>query len=600
VRYDWPIPADGPGNAAGANEIPVRSHGEFMRLRFLVLLSLLAASAHGAQIGASKPAIVQAVIRAAGLEARIMWMDATANLDNLDTPAKVADVMERCRRANINTVVVDVKPLIGEVMYLSRVAPKLTTYRGKQYDPAYDLLATALAEGHKRGMRVYAAINVFSEGNKLVGRGPAYSNPGWQATCFTPERSIVTDEGAYVVGQTDDPPAADGMSVYTSASGTSKAAKANETYALVVNGVVQAVASAETLDDSSVPIPESGYLLVGNGAAASWMADRLRPGIAAAWDEVDRLLPISQVPSERVSMFVNPIAPEPRAHELAVMKEIASIYPVDGIVFDRMRYSSLSTDFSDLSRRSFEQWAGIKLRNWPGDVYGYSPDPALDVARGPYFRKWLEWRAHNLKGFATEATRTVRAARPAAKCAVYVGSWYGVYYGVGVNWASDEYNAAYDWMTDKYYETGYAPLMDWLCTGAYYPEAYRAGAVKAGRNPNATVQAAGELSNTVVSDAAYVYASIGVSDFTGRPANMLQAIQASTQETQGVMLFDLVYVIQNNLWGVLEQAFPQPAIAPHDVPELLDRIKDVRAVLPPARPKPLDAGAENWRLVIKE
>jgi uncharacterized lipoprotein YddW (UPF0748 family) len=562
---------------------------------------LLSSAAFAASATANKPILVQAVTRAAGLEARVMWMDATGNLDNLDTPAKVADVMEHCRRANINTVVVDVKPLVGEVLYPSKVAKRLTTYRGKQYDPNFDLLQTAINEGRSRGLKVYAAINVFAEGNKLVGRGLAYDKPQWQAITYVPARSILTEDGEYPLSPViDDGPPADGIAAYTSGSGRSKPVKPSETYSIVAGDMVQATVGGGAVQETGVPIPENGTLLVGDGAAGAWMADKLRSGVRVRFTEQDTLIPIVQAPTERVSAFVNPIAPEPRAHELAVMKEIAQNYPVDGIVFDRMRYSSLSTDYSDLSRREFEKWAGVKTMTWPGDILQYTPDPTQEAVRGPYFKPWLEWRARNMHSFAKEATRVVRAARPTAKCAVYVGSWYPVYYSVGVNWASDEYNAAYDWMSESYHETGFAPLMDWLCTGTYYPEPYRATAKQNGRDPDATVEAAGELSNKVVSDASFVYASLSVTDFATRPAALTQAIQAGLSETEGVMLFDLVYIIQNRQWGVLEAAFPRPAIAPHDVPELLSKIADVRAILPPAPEPDVATPMQNWKLVVKE
>jgi len=548
-----------------------------------------------------KPTLVQAVVRAAGLEARIMWMDATANLDNLDTRAKVADVMERCRRANINTVVVDVKPLIGEVLYPSKVAPRLTTYRGKSYDPSYDLLRTALEEGHRRGLKVYANVNVFSEGHKLVGRGPAYEKPEWQAVTYIPDRAIVTDEGSYTVWPViGEAPPADSIAVITPGAGPARNVRPNETYSIVADGVVLVTVASEAVAESTIPIPPNGFVLAGAGSAGQWMADRLRPGVSVRWEMTDRLVPIVQALTERVSVFANPIHPEVRARELAIIREIAENYEIDGIVFDRMRYASLATDFSDMSRQAFEKWAGVTIHNWPADIYQHSAHPTQDTIRGPYFKKWLEWRARVIRGFAEEATKTVRAARPSAKCAVYVGSWYPVYYGVGVNWASDEFNAQYDWMTDTYHQTGYAPLLDWLCTGTYYAEPFRAGAEKSGKDPDATVEAAAALSTRVVSDASYVYASISMSDYAGRPGPLLQALQAGSQESQGVMLFDLVYVIQHNQWGVLEQAFQQPAVAPHDVPELLAKIRDVRAVIPPVPARASLGDDEDWRLVIPE
>jgi hypothetical protein len=387
--------------------------------------------------------------------------------------------------------------------------------------------------------------------------------------------------------------------VYAPTAGPAKNTKPDEVYSLIADGVVQATVGAAAVVETTIPIPPNGFVLAGTGAAAQWMADKLRPGVRVRWDVVDRLVPIAQAATERVSVFVNPIQPEARARELAIIKEIAANYDIDGIVFDRMRYSSLTTDFSDLSRRTFEQWAGVRIQNWPADIYQYPADPTQEIVRGPYFEKWLEWRARVMHKFAEEAMHTVRTARPTAKCAVYVGSWYPVYYGVGVNWASDEYNAQYDWMTDAYYKTGYAPMLDWLCTGTYYPEPFRASARQAGRDPDATVEAAAQLSNAVVSDAAFVYASLNTPDYAGRPGPFLQAIQAAVQETQGVMLFDLVHVIQNSQWGVLQQAFPQPAIAPHDVPDLLKKIQDVRAVLPAVQ-ETVPSTAQNWKLAVPE
>ena len=169
---------------------------------------------------------------------------------------------------------------------------------------------------------------------------------------------------------------------------------------------------------------------------------------------------------------------------------------------------------------------------------------------------------------------------------------------MGVNWASDQYSAEYDWMTSTYHQTGYAPLLDWICTGTYYAEPTRASARNNGREPNATVEAAAELSNEVVNDAAFVYASLNLPDYQGKPAQLLSALNAALSESQGVMVFDLVYVIQYSLWGALMQAFPEPATAPHDIPELLKRIQDVRAVLPAVQVRPPES--EDWRLIINE
>ena len=80
--------------------------------------------------------IAQALTRQAGLEGRVLWIDATANLDRLSTRQGVAAVLERCRMARINTVVVEVKPLSGLVLYRSRIAPRLTEWLGLYFEYA--------------------------------------------------------------------------------------------------------------------------------------------------------------------------------------------------------------------------------------------------------------------------------------------------------------------------------------------------------------------------------------------------------------------------------------------------------------------------------
>ena len=49
----------------------------------------------------------------------------------------------------------------------------------------------------------------------------------------------------------------------------------------------------------------------------------------------------------------------------------------------------------------------------------------------------------------------------------YVGSWYGDYFGVGSNWAADDFQAGYRPLTDAYRKTGFAGLTDWMTTGCF-------------------------------------------------------------------------------------------------------------------------------------
>lgn len=115
---------------------------------------------------------------------RLLWCDAEANCHQLSTQAGVAEVVENAARANIDTLIVDVKPLIGEVLYISKYAPRLGEIDGQQYPESFDLLEAMIQEAHPKGIKVHAAINVFSEGHRQLERGPAFDHPDWQVVMY--------------------------------------------------------------------------------------------------------------------------------------------------------------------------------------------------------------------------------------------------------------------------------------------------------------------------------------------------------------------------------------------------------------------------------
>ena len=382
---------------------------------------------------------------------KLLWLDAEANCRRLSTRADVALVLDKAKAAGIDVVIVDVKPLAGEVLYLSEYAPRLGEVNGFAYPKSFDLLEAAIEEGRSRGIQVHAGINVFSEGHREWGRGPAYRHPEWQAISYE----------------------ADGF-------------KRSE---------------------------ESGIFSFG--------------------------------------IFVNPIGPA-REYELKIVREIVSKYEIDGITFDRMRYPNLYADFSETSRDSFEAWLGQGAIIWPDDVFligDHTPK------QGRYYKQWLEWRAWQIKGFAQEAVGLIRSIKPRLTIGNYVGSWYESYFDVGVNWASEKFHAGYDWMTPQYNQTGIAELFDYLCTGCYYPTPTIAEARAAGRSEGATVEAAARLSCRVVNEACPVYASLYLKDYAGKPEDFRRAIQAALGNSQGVMLFDLIYLEQYDWWRLMEEEF---------------------------------------------
>ena len=485
-------------------------------------------------------------------QARILWCDAEANISRMADVEGVRRIVESAKRARINAIVVDVKPLIGEVLYNSAVAPRLTQVEGFAYPGDFDLLQVMIAEGHARGIKVHANINVFSEGHRHFRQGPGFDRPEWQVVSHEGLWRISIGKAEFEASSVDRPDLRETVSIYTSRNAASPSGEAR-TFVTVSRDRVRAVspeyAPPET-DGCVIAIPEG---------QARGIATEDRVSFSAS--PVFRRMAESRLPSYGV--FVNPIGPA-REYELDIVAEIMSGYPVDGIVFDRMRYPNLHADFSDLSRERFSAWLGDSCLMWPDDVFRINDRPWLPVVQGKYYREWLEWRAHQIKDFVVDATRICHSLRPGAKVSAYVGSWYDHYYNEGANWASEGYHAGAPWMTPAHNRTGYAELLDFLCTGCYYPIATVDQARRAGRPEGATVEAACRRSRKAVRGACPVYGGLYLRDYEKSPNAFESAVRAALAHSDGVMLFDLVYLEKYHWWPIVERLFDEEAVAPHD------------------------------------
>ncbi|MDO8586552.1 MAG: alpha amylase family protein [Armatimonadota bacterium] len=521
--------------------------------------------------------LADAVARAAGLQGRVMWCDAEANIQYLSNCEGVADTLRRCKDAGINTVVVDVKPLSGYVLYNSKVAPHMSAVAKYNYPKGYDLLAAMIEEGHRLGLKVHASVNVFSEGSQAIGAGTAFDHTDWQCVNYEADYWVMTPSGeACPAAGVDVPVPAGRLYVCFKDSGKALADPTILRVLLDRDGEITAVFAAG--QSCSGGVPPGGLVLAASGPAMDWLSPRSVPGGKLAVETRPRFTPVAKSSAEHLAVFVNPAARTVRDYELSVIGEIIRNYSVDGLILDRMRYPNIYADFSDLSRTQFESFIGQAVERWPEDIYQIKA-PDGEIRRGKLFNQWLEWRARRIRDFLAQVRAAVKAEKPGVSLGVYVGSWYSDYYPVGVNWASPRYVPRFDWATSSYNAAGYADHVDYMCAGCYYPYATRAEARAAGKPESATVEAAAQASNEVVMDDTFVYPSLYLLDYANKPDAFTAAVQTALSSGQGVMLFDLVYVRNYDWWQLLKQAFAAPATAPHDVPGLLDKVRDIRRMV---------------------
>ena len=406
-----------------------------------------------------------------------MWFDCEANYATLSHPDSIQFYLAKCKELGFENVVVDVKSIMGEVLYDSQIAPYMGDWEGVTRSRDYDMLGYFIEYGHQMGMKVFGSLNVFAGGHNYFDRGIIYEDKAdWQSICY----------------------------------------------------------------------------------------------------HQGKLTPISQIKTNYNGMM-NPGNPEVRQYQIDVLKEFALKYPeVDGLIFDRVRYDEITSDFSELSKKQFEEYAGVTVENFPEDILSwYDEDGNLRPAwaAGKHFKKWVEYRAMVIHDFVVEAHKALKEINPDLIIGDYTGAWYPTYFQVGVNWASETYDpyqvAEYQWWaTEDYHKAGYAEQLDVYMTGLYYSfitkdDVDKATGVvgqrsEAGMDNSLTycysVEGGAEIAKEITKGVVPVIGSIYVEQYLGDFTPFGPAVTQALKSTDGVMIFDIVHLNKHKLWDELEAA----------------------------------------------
>jgi len=398
-----------------------------------------------------------------------LWFDATANFARLSTRDSIVYYLDRCAALGFTDVVVDVKPITGEVLYPSAFAPRMNSWNGFTRPETFDFLGVFLGEARQRRLRVHASLNVFVAGHNYFDRGLVYStNPEWQSL-------LNTDSG---------------------------------------------------------------------------------------------LVPITRM-KNKYSAMTNPVDETVRSHELRLLHELVSHYPLDGVILDRVRYDGIEADFSERSHKEFEKYLGERVDRFPADIFEWKkgPDERPFRVKGRYYKQWLEWRAWVIRQFIRDARDIVKRVNPRISFGVYAGSWYPIYYEVGVNWASRKYDPSkrYAWATESYRNTGYAEILDFFISGNYYFELTKEEALKAPSKGSEesgavakneywqSVEGSCEIVREVTKGVVPVYGGLYVEQYRGHPEQFEKAIAMCLRKSDGLMIFDVVHIVNFGWWEVLRR-----------------------------------------------
>ncbi|MBD1424854.1 alpha amylase family protein [Sphingobacterium arenae] len=401
----------------------------------------------------------------------ILWFDATANFDRFCEKDSILFYLQKSKEVGVTDIVVDVKPITGEVLYPSKIAPVMTSWGESKTvkDTTWDMLSYFIEEGHKLDLKVHASTNVFVAGHNYFDRGVVYddtSKAKWQTLSYLPEGMKLISEQ-----------------------------------------------------------------------------------------------------KNKYSTMLNPALPQVQEYELSILKELVAMYPqLDGIILDRVRFDNLNADFSEQSKRLFEQHRGEAVKNFPADIYTFA---GTERKNGPLFKEWLAWRAKVIHDFIYKAREELKAIHPDIVFGDYTGSWYPLYFDVGVNFASKEYDPSeeFDWATTAYKEYGYAEALDLFTTGNYYFEVEKSEllaqtdttkkTLESGlivkKEDWYTVEGSAELVNKVTMGKTPVYAGLYVEQYKGHPDQFVKALKMCRQKSHGSMIFDIVHIINYGWWDQVKE-----------------------------------------------
>lgn len=519
--------------------------------------------------------MVENIIKNKNMKSRILWYDLSANLDSLDTPEEVADIVAKTAKANINAIVLDVKNRSGFVPYPSEYSPHLSESKNPKYSSYpedYDLIATVLNEAKKYGIEVHLNINTFSAGDIIYQEGPSIDNQGWQTIVYDTNRIVMDSQGnTHAIHGFDKVRNANELIVYTPENNDVSPANRWGLDVVVDGDVVVDIVDQVIVGDRVVPVPDNGYVLSGHGKARQWILDHLSVGeiVDIASVEAD-LKPVGETAGP--AAFMNPINPDVQAYTWNVIEELVNNYDVDGITLDRARYNNIYTDFSDLSREKFEASIGQQITNWPEDIFTVSFDENEKVINpGPFYKEWIKWRSQNIHDYFEATKLFLRDLDSSILFNTYVGSWHPLYYSEGVNWGSKKYNPEYDWAADDYNETGYANHLDFLMTGLYYGDVMIEDLN--GEKPYwYSVEGAADISMEATQYDTFVYGSLYLLQYQDRPEDFQRALRLIEKKMHGVMLFDLVYIEMYNWWDEIEEVFTKKTKSPHSIPGFIKKL----------------------------
>lgn len=242
-----------------------------------------------------------------------------------------------------------------------------------------------------------------------------------------------------------------------------------------------------------------------------------------------------------VFAFLNPLLPKVHDFVMDFVREIVTNYDFEGFVLDYCRWMNIHSDFSQTSRKAFEEYAGAEVTRFPEDIYAYPGSDPYDYRPGPFYNKWLEWRASVVKDYVSEIRRLVKSLKPSVDVEYWAGSWVWSLFATGQNWAApaSSWSGRYWWAQGtEYAGQGFGDQLDVFMVGAYLREVH-------GADTPGTIEHALDFARTHSGPGTKRYGSFHILDADYPTA---EAVLECLGNSDGLMVFDLSSIVRLDAW----------------------------------------------------
>ena len=162
-----------------------------------------------------------------------------------------------------------------------------------------------------------------------------------------------------------------------------------------------------------------------------------------------------------------------------------------------------------------------------------------------YYKEWWAFRANVITSFVKEVRKEIHSINKKVELEYWAASWIHGIYGQGQNWASpkSDFSLSYPWGSEAYNESGFAPYLDTFLCGTYLERIY-------GIDDPESIEYGIARAQRLVGNDCKVFGTIYA---LNHKANIADAVSLCLEKSEGLMVFDIVQVIEMNLWDGIQK-----------------------------------------------